>query len=721
MPLSPLAHTPSPTTAASPPLIPGHSVGSSLTTQSFPPKLHPSPPVSRPRPKSAEPPRSPLLKRVQSAEKLGGGGSGGAPRKQEPGGGGTPDGELGESLGSRSQAVRRVGRQESPRSLCAGDLLVDSLERLEGDLGAGILQQTEGHKITEGKVQVVGKIGTVVRSPATFSPQEPPSTATSALPTQGDPSHAMVGRCQVKTLSPVQEHEGRRGEGEEGVGEGEGKKGEKGEEDEDDCGTMRERWYLEVVEELTTVGKSTPHLTTKGASSNITDCLHSVKPKSVEVDPTKSTPSSKPHVQSDVRHSTKTKDLEVSSVKASAPKMSNTSSQQAETKRTDPNNTKCDLSSSIKDEKQMSDVPKCPSLSRSNGKHPETFQSASSHPIRLRDDVKISASSTNGLKPGPTQTTTSLLAEKTVESSKSTPSIPTMENVKGNRSPAEIPALPLPGPPAVSPISIQITKAENEQIRGTITVTNNISLLLGGKETSQTKVTNILPTVKVNEAEEKVLSTHASSPTLSATEKSQTSNTTVTSKTSGPEGDKTKMAISPSAAKKVSCTEAGQTRSSDNIQVISKSLGTEQYKAKGTTRPLSTIKIDEETNTRAKLTTAASDSSISKILSNQSKKTTISPSFDRVSMVDTTQVPPALSCDKPMTGLSDKITKSLTGSSDIDKKQSKVSTASTKMTEDQPKESKVTIKISGTESDTQSPTAKSPSSQTATVTSQRRS
>lgn len=37
----------------------------------FPVKLHSSPPVARPRPKSAEPPRSPLLQRVQSAEKLG--------------------------------------------------------------------------------------------------------------------------------------------------------------------------------------------------------------------------------------------------------------------------------------------------------------------------------------------------------------------------------------------------------------------------------------------------------------------------------------------------------------------------------------------------------------------------------------------------------------------------------------------------------------------------
>ncbi|XP_072224445.1 microtubule-associated serine/threonine-protein kinase 1-like isoform X2 [Leuresthes tenuis] len=70
IPLSPLAHTPSPTTSSPPPLS-GHTIGSSNTTQMFPAKLHSSPPVTRPRPKSAEPPRSPLLQRVQSAEKLG--------------------------------------------------------------------------------------------------------------------------------------------------------------------------------------------------------------------------------------------------------------------------------------------------------------------------------------------------------------------------------------------------------------------------------------------------------------------------------------------------------------------------------------------------------------------------------------------------------------------------------------------------------------------------
>ncbi|XP_051788654.1 microtubule-associated serine/threonine-protein kinase 2 isoform X2 [Erpetoichthys calabaricus] len=77
IPLSPLARTPSPTPQStspqrSPSPLPGHSVGSSAITQSFPVKLHSSPPLVRQisRPKSAEPPRSPLLKRVQSAEKL---------------------------------------------------------------------------------------------------------------------------------------------------------------------------------------------------------------------------------------------------------------------------------------------------------------------------------------------------------------------------------------------------------------------------------------------------------------------------------------------------------------------------------------------------------------------------------------------------------------------------------------------------------------------------
>ncbi|XP_069024044.1 microtubule-associated serine/threonine-protein kinase 3 isoform X3 [Embiotoca jacksoni] len=78
IPLSPLARTPSPTPQpTSPqrspsPLLSGHSVAISKTTQSFPTKIHSPPTIVRHivRPKSAEPPRSPLLKRVQSEEKL---------------------------------------------------------------------------------------------------------------------------------------------------------------------------------------------------------------------------------------------------------------------------------------------------------------------------------------------------------------------------------------------------------------------------------------------------------------------------------------------------------------------------------------------------------------------------------------------------------------------------------------------------------------------------
>ncbi|XP_067114654.1 microtubule-associated serine/threonine-protein kinase 3 isoform X1 [Osmerus mordax] len=78
IPLSPLARTPSPTPQpTSPqrspsPLLSGHAVCIAKTSQAFPAKMHSPPTIVRHmvRPKSAEPPRSPLLKRVQSEEKL---------------------------------------------------------------------------------------------------------------------------------------------------------------------------------------------------------------------------------------------------------------------------------------------------------------------------------------------------------------------------------------------------------------------------------------------------------------------------------------------------------------------------------------------------------------------------------------------------------------------------------------------------------------------------
>lgn len=77
IPLSPLARTPSPTPQPtspqrSPSPLLGHSIGNAKIAQSFPSKMHSPPTIVRHivRPKSAEPPRSPLLKRVQSEEKL---------------------------------------------------------------------------------------------------------------------------------------------------------------------------------------------------------------------------------------------------------------------------------------------------------------------------------------------------------------------------------------------------------------------------------------------------------------------------------------------------------------------------------------------------------------------------------------------------------------------------------------------------------------------------
>ncbi|XP_068522073.1 microtubule-associated serine/threonine-protein kinase 4 isoform X4 [Anas acuta] len=77
IPLSPLARTPSPTPQPtspqrSPSPLLGHSLGNTKIAQSFPSKMHSPPTIVRHivRPKSAEPPRSPLLKRVQSEEKL---------------------------------------------------------------------------------------------------------------------------------------------------------------------------------------------------------------------------------------------------------------------------------------------------------------------------------------------------------------------------------------------------------------------------------------------------------------------------------------------------------------------------------------------------------------------------------------------------------------------------------------------------------------------------
>ncbi|XP_040202475.1 microtubule-associated serine/threonine-protein kinase 1 isoform X1 [Rana temporaria] len=721
MPLSPLAHTPSPTAVASPPLLPSHSVGSSLTTQSFPPKLHPSPPVSRPRPKSAEPPRSPLLKRVQSAEKLGGGGSGGSPRKQEPGGG-TPEGEVGESMGGRSQPVRRVGRQESPRSLCAGDLLVDSLERLESDIGMGISQQVEGHKGVEGKVPVVGKIGTVVRTPTSFSPQEPPSIVTVALPTQGEPSHAMTGRCQVKTLSPVQEHEGRRGEGEEGIGEAEGKKGEKGEDDEEESGTMRERWYLEVVEELTTVGKST----IKSSPSNHKDSQssqassHIIKSKTVEPDPVKYPTSSLQPLHSDHSHATKEKNKEVTPMKTTDPKTIKPSSQPTEEKKPEG-----DPPFSIKDEKLNIDHSKCPSLSPPSAKLSQTFQSTSSHPVRINevktDQVKDSTSILNGEKPPTSQYNNNVPPMRSSEvKSELTKTfitaVPTMENTKGNGAAVKDSQIAVPALATVkslSPVSIQISNVESTQPPQASTMSDNSSV--NGADSDKTKMQD-----KIVGGEVHKLAANQSQSSKTEIHHS-TSNTQLTvNKVSRAESDKTTVTTPP-----VTGPEAGFKSPTENPSVTGGLSGTASDKMRGTSDHPSAYNASEEKK-KAKLPTAASDGSISRILSDQAKKNSFPPSHDKVNKPDANQVSisPSSLPNKPSNGGAEtdqtRLSRSVAGSGIVDSKQTKeTSVTSLKATSpEQRKQSPISITVSGVQSDGKSGTCaplKSPSSQTATT------
>ncbi|XP_025839404.2 microtubule-associated serine/threonine-protein kinase 1 isoform X1 [Vulpes vulpes] len=222
IPLSPLAHTPSPT-QASPPPLPGHTVGSSHTTQSFPAKLHSSPPVVRPRPKSAEPPRSPLLKRVQSAEKLGaslGADKKGALRKHSLEVG-HPDfrkdfhGELAlhslaESDGEtppvegpgtpRQVAVRRLGRQESPLSLGADPLLPEGSPR-----------PSVSSKEKESPGGADGCTPPRVTTPGGRT-LERDASGTRHQSVQTEDGAGGVARAVAKAaLSPVQEHEtGRR-------------------------------------------------------------------------------------------------------------------------------------------------------------------------------------------------------------------------------------------------------------------------------------------------------------------------------------------------------------------------------------------------------------------------------------------------------------------------------------------------------------------------------
>lgn len=210
----------------------------------------------RPRPKSAEPPRSPLLKRVQSAEKLG------SPlssekkvvvrkhslevvhseyRKDfygEPGlhSLAESDGESpSESGAPKPLATRRLGRQESPLSFGPGD----------GETAVETSLKARGLEAV---------LGDCRRSQAV----------------QTEEAFAVANRALAKALSPVQEHEqGRKGSGEAEVAlqgpvpivlepkesQEPGPQGKPGlEYSQDKAGSPKEKWILEVVEEHTTLG-----------------------------------------------------------------------------------------------------------------------------------------------------------------------------------------------------------------------------------------------------------------------------------------------------------------------------------------------------------------------------------------------------------------------------------------------------------------------------------
>ncbi|KAJ8345124.1 hypothetical protein SKAU_G00293170 [Synaphobranchus kaupii] len=250
IPLSPLAHTPSPVSspqAPPPALAPSPAVGGS--------KLHPSPPpVPRPRPKSAEPPRSPLLQRVQSAERLdkerkgagpaGGGGAGMATavRKHaefrrdsfhcetglqslqeteaestapsDPSPATVTDGaKRGGEAGTPQPPARRLGRQESP--LSRESLL---LVRREGPpeilvQGGGkadalsLAVATPPMAPLAGSSTDSGPLGMEQKPPARDPParKQPPATADSkpssslATPTSADP---MSGKISTSVDQP---------------------------------------------------------------------------------------------------------------------------------------------------------------------------------------------------------------------------------------------------------------------------------------------------------------------------------------------------------------------------------------------------------------------------------------------------------------------------------------------------------------------------------------
>uniref|UniRef100_A0AAY4BYU7 non-specific serine/threonine protein kinase n=1 Tax=Denticeps clupeoides TaxID=299321 RepID=A0AAY4BYU7_9TELE len=175
IPLSPLAHTPSPT-QSSPPPLPGHTVGSSHTTQTFPAKHHSSPPVIRPRPKSAEPPRSPLLKRVQSAEKLASPLSSSSP------------------VSSSSLAEKKVGLRKHSLEVVGG-LLDYRKDSFHCETGLQSLLETEGENLAS--ASTTSPSPTTVNT-ITMLTRRPPRDG------HGCPERHLVDRIGLHTEKPEQ-------------------------------------------------------------------------------------------------------------------------------------------------------------------------------------------------------------------------------------------------------------------------------------------------------------------------------------------------------------------------------------------------------------------------------------------------------------------------------------------------------------------------------------
>ncbi|KAF3690478.1 Microtubule-associated serine/threonine-protein kinase 2 [Channa argus] len=177
IPLSPLARTPSPTPQSSSPQrspspLPSHALGQAAVGQSFPVKLHSSPPLVRQisRPKSAEPPRSPLLKRVQSAEKLAASLSNSPSSPSGVAAAGEKKLAVGAAVGSRKHSLD-ISHSDFKKEILQREPSLQSLqesasEGLLSSAGRGVekgsLHSSSSRKL--GRQEGEGSLGTVSRS-----------------------------------------------------------------------------------------------------------------------------------------------------------------------------------------------------------------------------------------------------------------------------------------------------------------------------------------------------------------------------------------------------------------------------------------------------------------------------------------------------------------------------------------------------------------------------